>query len=78
MIARLFIKRITAVNWKLYRISKINVKAQYSQWEEIGGVGSSMEKTPDYSQWSTEKLIDRVTSLEQQLKEQTIRWAFLQ
>ena len=71
MVARLFIKRITAVNWKLHQICEINAKAQYWQWKEIGG--SSMEKTPDYSQWSTDKLIDRVTSLEQQLKEQTTR-----
>lgn len=28
----------------------------------------------DYSKWTSEELIDRVTLLEQQLKEQTIRF----
>jgi len=29
----------------------------------------------DYSKWNTDDLIKRVTSLEQQLKEQTTEWA---
>lgn len=33
------------------------------------------QQQPDYSIWSTDELIKRVTSLEQQLKEQTVKWA---
>lgn len=40
-----------------------------------GGLRSvaSMEQ-PDYSSWSTEELVKRVTLLEQQLQDQTTKW----
>lgn len=41
-------------------------------WKDIGGL-QNMAEPADYSKWSSEQLIDRVTVLEQQLKEQTIR-----
>lgn len=41
-------------------------------WKDIGGL-QNMTEPADYSKWSSEQLIDRVTFLEQQLKEQTIR-----
>jgi len=46
------------------------------QWREIGGLrpNATMEQQ-DYSKWNTDDLIKRVTSLEQQLKEQTTEWA---
>ncbi|KAL8738765.1 MAG: hypothetical protein Q9190_007955 [Brigantiaea leucoxantha] len=34
-----------------------------------------MDDAPDYSQWSSTKLIERVTFLEQQLREQTVKFA---
>ena len=58
---------------KLYRLGIVNVQAQYSQLTETVGVNSAMDNTNGYLEWSTEKLIDRVTFLEQQLKEQTAR-----
>ena len=41
--------------------------------KEIGGLraASTMQRRQDYSQWSTEELISRVTLLEQQLRDQT-------
>lgn len=32
-----------------------------------------MEQQPDYSAWSSEKLVERVTILEKQLREQMVR-----
>lgn len=34
----------------------------------------TMEQHPDYSKWSTNDLISRVTTLEQQLQTQTLRY----
>ena len=43
----------------------------YRQWVDIRGLKSAMEQPPDYSKWSPEDLIARVTALEHQLKQQT-------
>ena len=50
-------------------------KLSHWRWTEIRGF-SEMEPQPDYSKWNTNELIDRVTYLEQQLKEQTAKYVF--
>ena len=73
MIACSLIRRVTAANPKLQRSGGIHAKAEYNQRKRSGGLSLGMEGKPDYSKWSTEKLVDRVTFLEEQLKEQTTR-----
>lgn len=46
------------------------------QRKDIGGPQHMAEDPADYSEWTSEELIDRVTLLEKQLKEQTIRFEY--
>ena len=73
MLARFLTKHVGTAQSHLRRLGEFNVKIQDWQWRGIGGLTSNMEDTPDYSHWSAKELIDRVTTLEQQLKEQTAR-----
>ena len=49
----------------------LNLHAKLSAWRCM----ATMEKQPDYTKWSTDELIGRVAALEQQLREQTAKWA---
>ena len=73
MLAYPLFKRVIAANSRLLQIGGTHIRAWCWQLGGIRSVSSNMEETSGYSQWSTEKLIDRIASLEQQLKEQTAR-----
>ncbi|KAL2042562.1 hypothetical protein N7G274_005056 [Stereocaulon virgatum] len=53
------------------------IRARLSSWQQKETRDSfGMEPQPDYSKWSTDELVERVTYLEQQLKDQTAKYNF--
>ena len=50
------------------------IRARLSVWQQKETRDSfGMEPQPDYSKWSADELVERVTYLEQQLKDQTAK-----
>lgn len=58
--------------WRTYTAGRKETRALAIQMK-----GASMEEQGDYSAWSQEKLIERVTLLEAALKAKNIRCVFL-
>jgi hypothetical protein len=60
-------------SWRKYTIGRKEARALATQLK-----AASMEEKADYSAWSHEKLIERVTQLEAALKSKNQRYVYVQ